>query len=123
DMRSGKRRVAGLKSLITADGEWVNHLAQGQYEVVQTGDSLTSNDPNAPGIRWQLKGRATPDHFFAISKHLNTSGVKPGGRTVRGTVALDRHQAKRMVAAMESALSCANLHNVHNKIRSNAAVN
>ena len=40
--------IGGPKSLRTQDGLTVNRLEKGRYEIVQTGEVLTSDDPNAP---------------------------------------------------------------------------
>ncbi|MEX2216946.1 MAG: hypothetical protein WD768_22730 [Phycisphaeraceae bacterium] len=38
----------GLKSLRTDEGLSVNRIERGSYELVQTGEPLTSDDPRAP---------------------------------------------------------------------------
>jgi hypothetical protein len=40
--------MEGLKRLLTADGHHVNRLDKGKYQVVNTGQHLSSTDPNAP---------------------------------------------------------------------------
>jgi len=40
--------IEGLKSLKTEDGGNVNRLEKGKYQIVQTGQILTSGDPAAP---------------------------------------------------------------------------
>ncbi|HEX3356391.1 MAG TPA: hypothetical protein VHS31_05355 [Tepidisphaeraceae bacterium] len=37
----------GLKSIRTGDGSAVNYLEKGKYQIVSTGQMLSSNDPNA----------------------------------------------------------------------------
>jgi hypothetical protein len=39
--------VEGLRILKTRDGEYVNRLEQGKYQIAVTGEILTSNDPLA----------------------------------------------------------------------------
>ena len=46
--RAGRNRIPGLKNLETDDGEHVNYLEQGKFEIVDTGEVLTSDDPNCP---------------------------------------------------------------------------
>jgi hypothetical protein len=38
----------GLKRIVTDDGQAVNWLGKGRYRVVVTGETLTSDDPDAP---------------------------------------------------------------------------
>lgn len=40
--------LPGLKEIITSDGDSVNRLAKGEYQIVQTGACLRSDDPDAP---------------------------------------------------------------------------
>jgi hypothetical protein len=40
--------LQGLKELRTEDGGAVNRIEKGKYQVVQTDEILTSDDPNAP---------------------------------------------------------------------------
>lgn len=41
--------IEGMKELLTADEGWrVNRLDTGRYQIVQTGEVLTSDDPDAP---------------------------------------------------------------------------
>lgn len=40
--------IEGLKSLQTSDGEPVNRLEKGRYEIVRTGQQLNSSEPDAP---------------------------------------------------------------------------
>jgi hypothetical protein len=44
----GEEWLPGMKSLRTDDGYSVNRLQQGEYQVVQTGVLLFSNEPEAP---------------------------------------------------------------------------
>lgn len=46
--RAGTSKSAGMKTIKTTDGRSVNRKAQGRYELVATGQILTSDDPNAP---------------------------------------------------------------------------
>jgi hypothetical protein len=39
--------IEGMKSLKTRRGQHVNVLGKGKYQIVQTGEILTSNDPGA----------------------------------------------------------------------------
>lgn len=41
-------KIRGLKSLETEHGDAVKRIAKGQYELVETGIVLFSNDPDAP---------------------------------------------------------------------------
>lgn len=38
----------GMKQLRTQDGDAVNRLGKGKYEIVMTGEILQSDDPDAP---------------------------------------------------------------------------
>ena len=40
--------VPGLKRIVTEDGQNVNRLETGKYQIVQTGEVLTSSAPDAP---------------------------------------------------------------------------
>lgn len=40
--------IEGLKEIRTAGGYHVNRIGQGKYEVVETGEMLTADDPAAP---------------------------------------------------------------------------
>lgn len=40
--------VEGLKRLVTSEGDSVNRIEKGKYEIVQGGIVLTSDDPEAP---------------------------------------------------------------------------
>ena len=40
--------VPGLTRILTEDGESVNRVKKGEYEIVQTGVRLRSSDPDAP---------------------------------------------------------------------------
>jgi hypothetical protein len=44
----GFQWIEGIKSLKTADGEHLNRLEKGKYQVVLTGETLESDDPTAP---------------------------------------------------------------------------
>lgn len=48
--RAGTSRVPGMKSLKSADGDRVNFIEKGKYEIVTVFGMLpvTSDDPNAP---------------------------------------------------------------------------
>ena len=47
--RRGEPAIPGLKELRLADGTHVNHIEQGQYEILNWRKTiLTSDDPNAP---------------------------------------------------------------------------
>ena len=46
--RDPTRQIRGLRELRTEDGRAVNHLEKGRYEIVQTGQILMSDDPDAP---------------------------------------------------------------------------
>lgn len=48
DLRSGPEQIPGLKFLRDDRGNSVNRKEQGVYEIVQTGERLTSSDPAAP---------------------------------------------------------------------------
>lgn len=43
-----KAVIPGLKEIKTDDGLSVNRLDKGKYQIVITGEVLTSDDPNAP---------------------------------------------------------------------------
>jgi hypothetical protein len=45
---SGPYRCLVGTSITTEDGKQVNYLEQGRFEVVLTGETLTSDDPNCP---------------------------------------------------------------------------
>jgi len=45
---SGSYRDLAGKSVTTADGEVVNYLEQGKFEIARTGEILTSTDPACP---------------------------------------------------------------------------
>lgn len=45
---SGNSETEGVKNFVLDDGRNVNRVEQGRYEVVQTGQILTSDAPNAP---------------------------------------------------------------------------
>jgi hypothetical protein len=40
--------VEGIKAILTSEGNHVNWLGSKQYRVVETGELLTSDDPDAP---------------------------------------------------------------------------
>jgi hypothetical protein len=40
--------IEGMKAILTIDGNHVNWLGSKQYRVVETGEMLTSDDPDAP---------------------------------------------------------------------------
>ena len=40
--------VEGLKDLVTSEGDSVNRIEKGKYEIVQQGLRLTSDDADAP---------------------------------------------------------------------------
>ena len=40
--------IPGLRRIVTEDGESVNRVRKGEYEIVQTGVRLRSSDPDAP---------------------------------------------------------------------------
>lgn len=40
--------VEGLKEFTLANGQHVNHLGKGEYEIVETGQKLKSKSPDAP---------------------------------------------------------------------------
>ena len=40
--------LEGLKRIQTDDGRLVNHKGKGKYEIVESGEILTSGDPEAP---------------------------------------------------------------------------
>jgi len=40
--------LEGLKQLRTENGDAVNRLEKGKYQIAVTGETLTSEDPNAP---------------------------------------------------------------------------
>ena len=42
------RELPGLRALQTEDGEAVNRVDKGKYEIVVTGEVLRSDDPDAP---------------------------------------------------------------------------
>jgi len=44
----GESEVEGLKELVLLNGGHVNRLGQGRYQVVATGELLTSDAPGAP---------------------------------------------------------------------------
>ena len=46
--RSGTSSAKGLRELRTDTGLAVNYVEKGRYTLVQTGDELTSSDPDAP---------------------------------------------------------------------------
>lgn len=46
--RGGTQTVAGKKSLRTTDGQPVNRLAKGKYQLPLLGLDLHSDDPDAP---------------------------------------------------------------------------
>lgn len=41
-------KIDGRKSLTTKDGDYVNYIRKGEYEIVTTAMRLYSDDPNAP---------------------------------------------------------------------------
>jgi hypothetical protein len=43
----GRSSIEGLSEIRTVDDRAVNRLEKGRYQIVQTGEILTSNDPNA----------------------------------------------------------------------------
>jgi len=43
-----KAEADGMRSLRTSNGLDVNLIDKGRYQIVQTGEELTSDDPNAP---------------------------------------------------------------------------
>ena len=47
-MDNPSAKIPGQKIILTVDGASVNHLDKGKYQIVQTGEILSSNDPNAP---------------------------------------------------------------------------
>lgn len=47
-MGNPNAELEGIKSLETADGLSVNFLGKGKYQVVQTGEILTSKSDDAP---------------------------------------------------------------------------
>jgi hypothetical protein len=44
----GFQWIEGIKSLRTADGQRLNRIDKGKYQVVVTGEILESDDPTAP---------------------------------------------------------------------------
>jgi hypothetical protein len=46
--REGSGEIEGLKELQTANGNHVNRIKQGEYQVVATGVILKSSSPDAP---------------------------------------------------------------------------
>ena len=47
-LQRNKPVFLGLREIVTSDGRSVNRVVQGQYEIVVTGQILTSSDPDAP---------------------------------------------------------------------------
>jgi hypothetical protein len=48
DFDNPNAEIEGLKQIQTDDGKHVNRLEQGRYQIVATGQTLRSTDPNAP---------------------------------------------------------------------------
>ncbi len=48
ELSGATHRHEGMKSIRTGDGEHVNRTAKGQYQIVVTGKTLRSNEPDAP---------------------------------------------------------------------------
>lgn len=44
----GPASIGGLKRLYTSNGEEVNRIEKGEYEILKTGVMLLSSDSNAP---------------------------------------------------------------------------
>jgi hypothetical protein len=47
-MRDPHAELEGLTSITTESGQHVNRIDKGKYQIVATGQILTSDDPNAP---------------------------------------------------------------------------
>ena len=47
-MQDPDAEVEGMKSIRTSDGQHVNLVSPKKYQIVVTGETLTTDDPNAP---------------------------------------------------------------------------
>jgi hypothetical protein len=58
--RAGTQELAGIRRLKTSDGQNVNRIEKGEYEIATLGIALTSSDPRAIRVR--------SNQSFAVSR-------------------------------------------------------